>query len=1051
MPTLNELKSDLHLLCDILGLTPKLGKHICPFHAERTGSFNIRQRDDGIIGYKCFGCEEHGTIVQAIAKKKNISEEEAIKFLGCSSSSVNGYQQRYRKRFSAKTKLEVIPVPRAARMDAVLRAIEEALLDVDEPMLRALNRRGIPEAVAHKYGFAFFDNITFASRKKNVRYLNTWLLPIRDSNGKAIAVKIHRDTPLAGEAKGGWVPVGAFNKNVLKQGLSTLTPAPESFDKNGKISDRWLILNPGELKTYACIGGDYDSTSVTAGESIKWTKSLIQRLAGRKVVVLWDDDPNGHKFRDSTIDALKGHVSLLRSFTLGRVGDHKIDANDYARVHGKYGLWAEIVMLRANAMELAVKPFNLCKARKELRAEIGRAIDRNGTTVFTSVVGTGKSTAVKSAIQSSGKMFAIVVPTHELGMEYEHLDGALRLVSPERASKDGKIVDDAGLTTSCPSLDSIKLFRENEMPYIQKVCSACPYKNGCAAWTQKDKVSSAKVLILQHQHLRLIETKSSYFKDRVLIIDESCIGKALRWRPEFPEKKLDKFTSFLNGFATSKIGFGHGQAVGAILNEINAIKALKVGESHVSGGTGARFMTPTFVSAWTKFLADAPNDGASLMTEFLYSIRNRQFIRRELADGHADFWMVQSAIPDTGTVLILDATAEPEAYREIFKRDVSVWPKAPIPEPQSEVIQMVDGLYPMRTLWDAGSQKPAKTFDSICFEIREVVKAKNISWNEVGLITLKALKPFLAAAFPEVDEKKLLHYGGLRGVNTLTDCGFVALIGSMHLPDEELAWVAATLYSVDVTPTAMLKKTGRRSVAVKSQEGEYDVYGRDFGDARLNLAAQLTITAEMVQAIGRARPYELRKTRQTVLIYSNMPLPMPVSRASTRADYLESLNIVFQPKRLPERILEAMTLLKNVGEFGYKELSQKMDVAETTLKQKTEYQDAIKTARNVLEIDFIRGGYGKVGIFRSNVSDFTMPPKDYILGTMVKSEMNRISSVNTGSCISNSVCGQIPSSLNDFVKSRVTSCSSHVKQPIRDLLNRTDLKTNIGMDGALMA
>ncbi len=89
------------------------------------------------------------------------------------------------------------------------------------------------------------------------------------------------------------------------------------------------------------------------------------------------------------------------------------------------------------------------------------------------------------------------------------MDGALRLVSPEVADTDDEL--------------------SNGLPYVQKVCATCPLKTGCAAWTQKVKVENAKVLILQQQHLRLIDSKSPYFAGRVLIIDESCIGTALRW------------------------------------------------------------------------------------------------------------------------------------------------------------------------------------------------------------------------------------------------------------------------------------------------------------------------------------------------------------------------------------------------------------------------------------------------------------------------------------------------------------------------------------------
>ena len=739
--------------------------------------------------------------------------------------------------------------------------------------------------------------------------------------------------------------------------------------KAPKLSTRWLILTPGELKAFACIGAEFDATAPTAGESITWTKGLIRRLASRRVIILWDDDDAGRKFRDSTIEALRGHVADLREITLGRNGDKKIDANDYARVNGRFGLRAELTMLLANSKDISVKPFDIKKARKELRKEVERAIERPGTTVFKSVVGTGKSTAVREAVQKSTKKFALVVAIHALGKEYEQLDGALRLVSPEVADAEGRIVDETGEKTACPSLAQIKKLRSNGLPYVPKVCANCPLKAGCAAWTQKDKVADAKVLILQQQHLRLVDSKSSYFADRVLVIDESCIGTALRWRSEFSTKKLDKFESFLNGFSMSEIGSGHGQAVGAILAEIACLKQLSDGESHISNGHGERFLSAAFVGAWIKFLSKATDEGANLLPEFLFAIRNRQFVRRGQIKGTGAFWMVLSAIPDSGPILILDATAEPEAYVQMFGRDLTFWPDAPTPEPQSEVIQFVDGLNPMRTLWDESAGRPSAKFESICSELREIIIAKSIPWNQIGLITMLKLKPFLAERFPEVEPSKMLHYNGLRGRNDLKDC---ELVGSMHLPDDELAWFAATLFNIDVDPPTMLSaEKKRKAVQLKSVEGDYDVFGRDMQDARLTLACQLTTAAEMTQAIGRARPYEPRAKRQTVLIYSNMPLPMHVSKATTRTEYLESLNIKPAERTLQVRVYDAMVMLTAAGEFGFKELSESMEIAESTLKQKTEYRDAIKVTMETLGLDFIRGGAEKR---ESSRADFQTSP-----------------------------------------------------------------------------
>ena len=279
---------------------------------------------------------------------------------------------------------------------------------------------------------------------------------------------------------------------------------------------------------------------------------------------------------------------------------------------------------------------------------------------------------------------------------------------------------------------------------------------------------------------------------------------------------------------------------------------------------------------------------------------------------------------------------------------------------------------------------------------------------------------------------------------------------SMHLPDDELAWFAATLFNIDVDPPTMLSaQKKRKAVQVKSVEGDYDVFGRDMQDARLTLACQLTTVAEMTQAIGRARPYEPREKRQTVLIYSNMPLPMHVSKAATRAEYLESLNIRTQPAQMPERIKDAMEELSAAGSFGYADIAKKMSLSETTLKTDDRYKAAIVLAADGLGLRFVRGGNGKAGCFTKEhetmgeKSDLGMVPKDIFLGTAPNSDLNLINPlIPMTSCSArqnsylDAVCDQVGQGLQAFFSSKFKMAPATAPKTLR---------TNFEADEALTA
>jgi putative DNA primase/helicase len=51
----------------------------CPFHDEKTGSFNV---DPSRQSFKCFGCQEQGDVIDFVTKHKNFDFKQAVEFLG---------------------------------------------------------------------------------------------------------------------------------------------------------------------------------------------------------------------------------------------------------------------------------------------------------------------------------------------------------------------------------------------------------------------------------------------------------------------------------------------------------------------------------------------------------------------------------------------------------------------------------------------------------------------------------------------------------------------------------------------------------------------------------------------------------------------------------------------------------------------------------------------------------------------------------------------------------------------------------------------------------
>ncbi len=68
------------LVSDYVKLTPKGGRHwgLCPFHSERTASFQVRP--DWQM-YHCFGCSKGGGVISFVMEIENLPYPEAIRFL----------------------------------------------------------------------------------------------------------------------------------------------------------------------------------------------------------------------------------------------------------------------------------------------------------------------------------------------------------------------------------------------------------------------------------------------------------------------------------------------------------------------------------------------------------------------------------------------------------------------------------------------------------------------------------------------------------------------------------------------------------------------------------------------------------------------------------------------------------------------------------------------------------------------------------------------------------------------------------------------------------
>jgi hypothetical protein len=349
---LHTAKCDGPALFAILGDGP--GTIKCPIHDDHSPSMSVQQAENGTWVYNCHACGAAGTVVDAYAWKHGCTPADAIKaILGSTGQSAaptkphppNGTASTHPAR--AKIVGVAPPVPDRNRLDKLIAA-SVAHLAAHPELLGPGTKRGLTADVCSRFQVGHLPALTFREwGSKQIH--DVWTMPVLSPDGKNyVAVKLHSDNP--GRApKCGWAPFGTEPFEKPRHGMNTWFPNPlelaaPSLAERAVIHgpdvpahairpahpwetlpddpDRPWYICPGELKALAVCSAEppWPAISLTGGESAKMTKDLSAPLAGKNIVLLYDDDPAGHKWRDRLNEELAFIAKSIDSQTLGHKG-----------------------------------------------------------------------------------------------------------------------------------------------------------------------------------------------------------------------------------------------------------------------------------------------------------------------------------------------------------------------------------------------------------------------------------------------------------------------------------------------------------------------------------------------------------------------------------------------------------------------------------------------------------------------------------------------------------------------------------------------------------
>lgn len=292
-------------------------KGLCPFHDEKTPSFNIRP----VVGaWHCFGCGEGGDVISFVQKVEHLTFSEAIERLAQKLGMELHYEEGGRPR-DGET------LGRRSRLVEAHRVAQEfyhhALLNAPEARAGRdfLRERGFDSEAAKKFGVGFAprggeelsrhlrskgftdEEVTLGglsgrgSRGLYDRFRGRLVWPIRDITGDTVgfgARRLFEDDRIAAKyLNTSETPI--YKKSTVLYGLDAA--------KKSIAGDRKAVIVEGYTDVMACHLAGIEGAVATCGTSfgvdhIKLLRRIMRDeadLAPARVVFTFDGDAAGQK------------------------------------------------------------------------------------------------------------------------------------------------------------------------------------------------------------------------------------------------------------------------------------------------------------------------------------------------------------------------------------------------------------------------------------------------------------------------------------------------------------------------------------------------------------------------------------------------------------------------------------------------------------------------------------------------------------------------------------------------------------------------------------
>lgn len=337
-----KLRSDI---TEIASLYVNLKRHgrnmvgLCPFHGEKTPSFNIYTENGS---FYCFGCGAGGDVITFIMKIENLDYVEAVKFLA-QRAGMEMPENTYDDSLS-KLRMRIYEANREAA-----RFFHATLLSQrGQSGLNYLRGRALSDRTIRHFGLGFADddwnslcnhlknkgfseyeiysaNLAFKRKSGNGiydRFVNRVMFPIIDLRGNVIAF-------------GGRIMTDEKPKYLNTSDTPVFKKSENLFSLNNAKSSgtRTLILCEGYMDVIALNQAGFTNAVATLGTALTNEQAVLMKRYADEVIICYDADGAGQKATARAIEILRNAGLPIKILT---VPSGK-DPDEFIRSKGENG------------------------------------------------------------------------------------------------------------------------------------------------------------------------------------------------------------------------------------------------------------------------------------------------------------------------------------------------------------------------------------------------------------------------------------------------------------------------------------------------------------------------------------------------------------------------------------------------------------------------------------------------------------------------------------------------------------------------------------------